>query len=91
MEEKREHAVSLVNRQTLTLQGVEHVDNFDDDTIVLNTTLGSLTIRGHNLRIQTLDLETGLFVAVGEFESIVYGKKRPPSGDSSNAWKKIWR
>ncbi len=90
MDEKRGHSIALVNRQSLSLEGVQHVDNFDDDTIVLSTTMGTLTIRGHNLRIQTLDLDQGHFVAVGEFDALQYGKKKQRA-QSGNAWNKIWR
>lgn len=90
MEDKRVHSIVLANRQTLTLEGVQHVDNFDDDTIVLATDMGLLTIRGHNLRIQSLDLEQGHFMAVGEFDAVVYGKKKG-RGQEQNVWKKMWR
>lgn len=91
MEEKKEHSIALINRQSLSLEGVQHVDNFDDDTIVLSTTMGSLTVRGHNLRIQTLDLDQGHFIAVGEFDAIQYGRKKPGRGETNSAWKKMWR
>lgn len=90
MDDKRTHSISLTNRQSLMLEGVQHVDNFDDDTIVLSTNMGSLTIRGHNLKIQTLDLDAGHFLAVGEFDAILYGRKKPPHGQQST-WKRIWR
>ncbi len=91
MDEKREHSIMLVDRQNLSLQGVQHVDNFDDDTIVLLTTMGPLTVRGHNLRIEALDLEQGRFVASGEFDALQYGKKHSSSRTPENPWKKLWR
>ncbi|MCL5116217.1 MAG: sporulation protein YabP [Firmicutes bacterium] len=91
MDEKRGHSIALANRQTLSLEGVQHVDNFDDDTIVLSTTMGTLTIRGHNLRIQTLDLDQGRFVAVGEFDALQYGRKKPQRSAGGGTWQKIWR
>ncbi len=90
MDDKSQHSISLHNRQSLSLQGVQHVDNFDDDTIVLSTTMGPLTIRGHNLRIQNLDLEQGRFEAVGEFDMVQYGRKKA-KGTSGTAWQKLWR
>ena len=90
MDDKSQHTISLNNRQNLSLQGVQHVDNFDDDTIVLSTTMGQLTIRGHNLRIQNLDLEQGRFEAVGEFDAVQYGRKKGKSTPSTS-WQKLWR
>ncbi len=91
MDEKRGHSITLANRQSLSLEGVQHVDNFDDDTIALSTTLGTLSIRGDNLRIRTLDLDQGRFVAVGEFDTLQYGRKKGQRGDANTTWKKIWR
>ena len=90
MDEKPDHSVSLVNRQHLSISGVQHVDNFDDDTIVLSTTMGTLTIRGHNLRIQSLDLDRGHFEAAGEFDAVQYGSKKGVRGQAST-WQKLWR
>lgn len=90
MDEKSGHSFTLNNRQNLSLHGVQHVDNFDDDTIVLSTTMGTLTIRGHNLRIQTLDLDQGHFEAVGEFDALQYGRKKSSRGQT-NTWQKLWR
>ena len=90
MDDKSQHTISLYNRQSLSLQGVQHVDNFDDDTIVLSTTMGPLTIRGHNLRIQNLDLEQGRFEAVGEFDAVQYGRKKG-KGAPGTSWSKLWR
>lgn len=91
MDEKRRHSVLLVNRKTLTLEGVQHVDNFDDDTIVLNTDMGTLTIRGHNLRIQQLDLAAGQFTAEGEIDGLFYSRKRPAGMSADSGWRKLWR
>ncbi len=89
MDDKPQHSVALNNRQNIALEGIRHVDSFDDDTIVLSTTLGTLTIRGHTLRIQTLDLERGHFEAVGEFDSLQYGKKKAQRPGTT--WQKLWR
>lgn len=91
MDEKSGHSINLQNRQRLSLSGVQHVDNFDDDTIVLSTNMGTLTIRGHNLRIQTLDLDQGLFEAAGEFDAVQYGRKKGRSSQNTSTWQKLWR
>jgi sporulation protein YabP len=54
------HAVTLDGRRHLEIVGVTHVDTFTDDTIVLSTHLGNLTIKGHALQIQHVDVETTL-------------------------------
>lgn len=88
-EDKAPHALTLLNRSNLRLEGVQNVDTFGDETIVLLTNMGTLTIRGHKLRIQHLDLDKGQFMAEGDFEALVYSRKKGRNDD--NVWKKMWR
>lgn len=89
VEAKKPHQVQLRERRNLAIDGVSHVDSFDDDTIVLATDMGTLTIRGHNLRIQHLDLEEGQFVAEGEFDSLSYTQSR--EAKARQGWQRMWR
>lgn len=85
-----QHAVRLSDRKWLEIDGVEHVDSFDDDSIVLVTRLGRLVIRGHELRIQQLDLEKGHFTAAGTVDAMTYTqpKKGADRGRNLKSW---WR
>ncbi len=87
---KRQNTVALSDRTQLVIEGVQHVNNFDDDTISLSTDMGMLTIRGHNLRINQLDLDVGHFSAEGDFDAFVYSRKNVRN-KSSTTWKKMWR
>ena len=40
------HRLTLSDRKKLTLTGVTEVVSFDEDTVVLNTGLGTLVIQG---------------------------------------------
>ncbi|AUW92806.1 MAG: sporulation protein YabP [Sulfobacillus thermosulfidooxidans] len=88
-EKNRAHLVQLVNRAQLTIEGVQHVENFDDDAIILSTDMGMMTVKGRGLRILQLDLESGHFVAEGEVDALSYSRKRP--GKSENTWTRLWR
>ena len=53
-EEKRSvgaHNLILEERGNLTITGVEDVDSFDEETVVVYTGLGELTVRGSGLHI----------------------------------------
>ncbi|MDA8194394.1 MAG: sporulation protein YabP [Thermaerobacter sp.] len=91
MEQARVHSATLTNRQRLALEGVQHVDHFDDDSITLATEMGPLTIRGHGLRIQSLDLDNGQLLVVGEFDALIYGRKIGGRGTGQSVWQKMWR
>jgi sporulation protein YabP len=85
----RPHSVVLDNRSHLTIEGVQHVENFDDDAIVLSTDMGLLMVKGHHLKILQLDLDAGHFAAEGEMDSLTYTRKRGPKPEG--AWARLWR
>ena len=53
------HQLILEDRRALTLSGVSDVDSFDEMTVIVYTDLGELTIKGENLHINRLNLESG--------------------------------
>lgn len=74
---QQEHAVSMVNRKRASITGVEDVDCFNEQIVVLRTPLGMLTVTGTALNISHLNLEEGRVEIEGEFDAIEYtgGKK----------------
>lgn len=68
----RAHNVSLRDRQSLSLDGVEDVSGFDESTVVLSTTLGELTVRGEGLHIERIDLELGQLELQGKVRELSY-------------------
>lgn len=76
---KLPHSLILENRKALTLTGVSDVDSFDEQAVVAYTDLGELTVRGKNLHISKLSLETGELTLDGEIGSMVYTENQPRS------------
>ena len=70
------HEVHLADRGQLRLTGVQKVESFDHEEIVLVTTAGMLRVQGENLHIQGLDLERGVCGIDGSVSSIVYREGR---------------
>ena len=66
------HNIIMENRKILHLTGVNDVDRFDEETIVLLTELGQLTIHGLGLNISHLDQETGELNVDGEISELIY-------------------
>lgn len=50
--------IHLENREKLNISGVKDVLSFDDQMVILETELGLLTIKGENLRINKLSIDT---------------------------------
>ncbi len=79
---KTTHSVIMENRRTMTISGITDVDSFDEKTISLYTQLGELTIKGRELHIDAMSVETGDMVITGDIWSAVYGdrdRKNPVS------------
>ena len=66
------HNVIMENRRIMSLSGVRDVDSFDEQTIVVITELGELTIKGVKLHISRLDQETGEMTLDGEINELIY-------------------
>ncbi|MBC8545334.1 sporulation protein YabP [Clostridiaceae bacterium NSJ-31] len=69
---KMPHNLILEDRHTLTVSGVEDIDSFDEETVVLFTDMGELTIKGESLHINKLNVDTGELNVEGQIHSLVY-------------------
>lgn len=87
MEQKRFNNIILENRNKLSLSGVIEVTNFDDETIMLNTDLGTLVIKGENLKISSFENATGDLSANGNIIAMVYKQ----DNSKENFIKKVFR
>lgn len=72
--ERAVHNVIMENRHSLSLSGVRDVDSFDEQSVVVLTELGELTVRGENLHISRLDQETGELDMSGEINELLYSQ-----------------
>lgn len=73
----------LENREKLSISGVLDVLSFDDQIVVVETELGLLNIKGDNLRINKLSLDTSEVVIEGEVYSLNYSDKNPDKKSGS--------
>lgn len=69
------HALTLVNRGHAEITGVTDVDCFNEQVVVLSTTLGTMTISGSELNISHLNQTEGRLIVDGEFDAIEYSGK----------------
>ena len=51
-----QHRLELDGRERLLVSGVEEVERFDEEEIVMNTTAGTLVVGGSDLHIGKLNL-----------------------------------
>lgn len=74
------HTLTLTGRTSAVVTGVEDVDCFNEQIVVLRTPLGALTISGENLNISQLSLGDGRLIVEGEITSIEYDQPRRTGG-----------
>ena len=67
--------VILENREKLTISGVLDVLSFDDQIVIVETELGLLTVKGENLRINKLSLDTTEIIVEGTIVNLSYSEK----------------
>ena len=66
----------LENRGKLSISGVNDVLSFDDQVVMVDTELGLLTVKGENIRINKLSLDTAEVIIEGEISSLAYSQNK---------------
>lgn len=80
------HSLNIENRTKLSLSGVDDVSGFDENTIILTTSLGDLTVRGDGLHIDRIDLDIGQLEVQGHIRELSYDEPV----QSSSLWMKLF-
>lgn len=71
----KKHEIHIKNREEIQINGVDDVLSFDAEEIILNTTHGLLMLRGTNLHVSELSLDSGEVKVDGTFLSVTYSEK----------------
>ena len=80
------HKLTLNERKSLTMTGVTEVVSFDETAVVLQTSLGLLTVQGQDLKLKTLSLEGGQVAVDGQIVALIYEEPR-----EAGLWQRLWR
>ena len=72
MNKETQHTLILEGRSTLRVSGVKDIGSFSDTKVILDTTMGELTVKGQELHVIGLDPETGDFSMTGRVRSMMY-------------------
>ena len=73
----------LENREKLSISGVLDVLSFDDQIVILETDLGLLTVKGENLRINKLSIDTSEVIVEGDISNLGYSDKSSEKSSGS--------
>ena len=67
--------VILENRKKLTMTGIKDVLSFDDEVVVVDSELGLINIKGSDLKVNKISVESGDVVVEGVVRAIEYADK----------------
>lgn len=81
----------LENRGKLSISGVLDVLSFDDQVVIVETELGLLTIKGENLRINKLSIDTSEVIVEGDISSLTYSDNKTSEKSKGNLISKIFK
>lgn len=74
------HEMHLENRSRLSVSGVQEVESFDENTVLLQTVRGMLIVRGEGLQLHTLSIDGGQVRVEGTVHSLTYEELQKSGG-----------
>ena len=79
------HKLQLSERKVLTMTGVTEVVSFDENSVVLQTSLGLLIVQGQQLSLKNLSLDGGQVAVEGSISALAYEEPR------QSGWRRLFR
>ncbi len=79
------HKLQLSERKVLTMTGVTEVVSFDENAVVLQTSLGLLIVQGQQLSLKNLSLDGGQVAVEGSISALTYEEPR------QSGWRRLFR
>ena len=84
-----QHRLELDGRERLLVTGVEEVERFDEEEIVMATTAGTLVVGGTDLHIGKLNLDGGELHVDGAIHTLLY-EDRMPKGSGGGLFRRFF-
>ena len=81
------HNIIMEKREKLSVSGVEEVESFDDRQIILRTSKGNLILRGSDLHIAKLTLDSGELSVTGLIAELGCEETAP----SGSLWARLFK
>jgi sporulation protein YabP len=70
--QETKHRLEVVQRKEIRVDGVQHVESYTEEEIVIDTNMGVIVLVGDGLNITQLDLQTGGLQVNGFINGIQY-------------------
>ena len=76
-QDNKAHTLTVQARTHAGIAGVVEVLSFDEESVVLNTLCGEMTVEGEGLHVGTLDMTKGVLDVDGQISAIYYREAAP--------------
>ncbi len=87
----KQHKITMTNRQICLITGVKDVLSFDVKEVILETEQGMLAIRGEDLHVSRLSLDSGEVDIDGKVDSFTYSDMSGLSHKGESLFAKLFR
>lgn len=87
----KQHKITMTNRQICLITGVKDVLSFDVKEVILETEQGMLTIKGEDLHVSRLSLDSGEVDIDGKVDSFTYSDVSGMSHKGESLFAKLFR
>jgi sporulation protein YabP len=76
------HILTVDKRESVMVTGVTDVISFDEESVIAETEMGIIVIRGVNLHVNRINLEVGELSVAGEIDGVSYENSSGKKGKS---------
>ncbi len=68
--------ITIENYEMISLNGVEHIVQFDEGAVVLSCDFGKIVVEGEGMKIESLDKIDGKIIIKGKFRGLYFAEKK---------------
>ena len=79
-DQAREYKIVMTNRETAMIEGVDNVESFDEEEIILETKMGLLFLKGEGMHVVQLNLDNGVLMVEGYCRSLEFSDEKHAQG-----------
>ena len=85
------HGISINERKSIYITGVNKINSFDDEEFLLETNMGFLAIKGENLELNRLDTKDGIVSIKGSVFSLSYMDELKKANNENSMLSKLFK
>lgn len=80
------HTVLIEDRSRIKINCVDDVESFNEEKVVVFTSLGVMVVTGFDFKVSRLSVEDGQLVIEGEIDRVEYMEERKDSRDEAGGF-----